>query len=801
MAEVAGVVLEEAVSGLLKVIVTTIKKTWYFKSKLKEMQKTLEIMKPDLDEMEQLNKKLDRRRAETERFKNLLKQAENLVVKCKKIKWEFWKRSGHSSKLDEMNESLLKLVQVDLQLHIAVTVDNALDQVIATHEAVKAIEKVIVVGSSRGLSSSVPLESCVAIGFDDNVRDLKAMVLKDSIDGDCSVVVVSAAGGCGKTILVTKLCHDPHIQERFGTNIYFVTVSRTYDKTVIIKTLLPELPGNIDDDIAVQQWGSFLGKSTSEVLLVLDDVWSASVITDFKFKSPRYKILVTSRITFNKFKTYPLPALNDEDATRLFWVSAYCNQGNEHNDISNDLVHKLVKCCKNHPLVLSVVGSLLNGTPADNWKFMLKELSEENKSVFYLDQSIQNCLEKSLHFFMTEDKLKQCYMDLGLFPEDQKIAASALRDMWTHLYKHDENGMATTNILTNLSSKNFATQLPVRKHLANYCDEGSVRQHDMMRALAIHLSRKDTERLIVHLDGQVLPELPETVTARILSISTVLKIGESFPLSWNEIRASKVEVLVLSFMSNMHPLPQFMQHMENLKVLMITNYGYYFSEIQNFPTPQYLTGLTKIRLDHVSISSISKTILMLENLQKLSLIMCKIGNSFNEGIANKLTSLSEIDIDSCDDLFTFPTMLCNAINLKKLSITNCHELTSVSEEFGKLSNLEVFRLTSCTRLPMLPESTRHLKKLRIVNMYGCLSLSKLPQHIGELSSLETINLMGCTGLNQNELPMSVKKFDKLKVVCDEEISYLWSGFNNVEIKVLEEDPLDTFNKIIPNGYK
>lgn len=209
MAELAGVVVEEAVSGLLAVIIKTIKKAWHFNSQLKEMQETLEIMEPDFKNLEQLSKKLDRRKAETERFKKLLKQAKDLVEECKKIKWNCWKRNSYASKLDEMNKSFLKLVQVDLQLHIAVTVDETLGVVTATHEVlVKALEKVMV----EGLSSGVPLERCVAVGFDDRVSDLKAMLLKDSTDGDCSVVVVSAAGGCGKTTLVTKLCHDSHIQ-------------------------------------------------------------------------------------------------------------------------------------------------------------------------------------------------------------------------------------------------------------------------------------------------------------------------------------------------------------------------------------------------------------------------------------------------------------------------------------------------------------------------------------------------------------------------------------------------------------
>ncbi|MFS7903314.1 putative P-loop containing nucleoside triphosphate hydrolase, leucine-rich repeat domain superfamily [Helianthus anomalus] len=358
-----------------------------------------------------------------------------------------------------------------------------------------SLKKRLEEGSSSGWSSAVPPEKCVAIGFDDPLRHLKLMMLEDSQDRDCPVVVVSGAGGCGKTTPVTKLCHDPDIKGRYGTHIFFVTVSHTYDKNVFIRNLLGEQPG-ISDEVAIQHWGSYLGKITCRVLLVLDDVWSDSVIKDFMYISPGYKVLVTSRMTFNQFKTYQLQPLKNQDATRLFCVLA----SPELSNIPDELIEKLVKCCKFHPLVLTVMGGMLKGARPTRWK------------------------------------------------------------------------------------------------------------------------------------------------------------------------------------------------------LIITNYGYYFSEIQNFPEPQYLSGLTRIRLDHVSISSISTTILKLENLQKLSLIMCKLGKSFNQGISNKLTSLLEINIESCDDLTTFPAMLCNLVGLQKLNITNCHELTSLSEEFGNLSSLEVLRLASCSKL-------------------------------------------------------------------------------------------------------
>ncbi|KAI3702003.1 hypothetical protein L6452_27572 [Arctium lappa] len=175
--------------------------------------------------------------------------------------------------------------------------------------------------------------------------------------------------------------------------------------------------------------------------------------------------------------------------------------------------------------------------------------------------------------------------------------------------------------------------------------------------------------------------------------------------------------------------------MERLKVLIITNYGYYFSQLQNFPAPQYLSGLTSIRLEHVSISSISTSLLELVNLQKLSLIMCKIGNSFNEcSMHNKFPSLLEIEMESCEDLVTFPAMFCNLVRLKKLSITNCLELVSLSEGFRNVTNLEVLRLASCSKLTALPESVIELEKLRIIDLNYCLQLSVLPSQIGLNSS-------------------------------------------------------------------
>ncbi|KAL4585485.1 hypothetical protein LXL04_010106 [Taraxacum kok-saghyz] len=156
--------------------------------------------------------------------------------------------------------------------------------------------------------------------------------------------------------------------------------------------------------------------------------------------------------------------------------------------------------------------------------------------------------------------------------------------------------------------------------------------------------------------------------------------------------------------------------------------------------------------------------------------MCKIGNSFSEHTPKKLQTLVEIDIDSCDDLITFPAMLCKLADLRKLSVTNCLEL--------------ILRLASCSKLATLTESIGNMQKLKVIDLTDCLNLQELPADIGELGCLRMIHMRGCTGLSV--LPSSVKELSPLEVVCNEEISFLWKGMTNVVVQLVEEDKLATF---------
>ena len=54
------------------------------------------------------------------------------------------------------------------------------------------------------------------------------------------------------------------------------------------------------------------------------------------------------------------------------------------------------------------------------------------------------------------------FIDLGLFPEDQRIPVAALIDMWAELLEPDENGINAVNIVNELVTRNLANVLVTR---------------------------------------------------------------------------------------------------------------------------------------------------------------------------------------------------------------------------------------------------------------------------------------------------------------------------------------------------
>ncbi|KAJ6733053.1 PLANT BROAD-SPECTRUM MILDEW RESISTANCE PROTEIN RPW8 [Salix koriyanagi] len=505
----------------------------------------------------------------------------------------------------------------------------------------------------------------VIVGLDKPMKDLKSKLFNDGI----STVVLTGPGGSGKTTLAKKLCHDEAIKEKYKDNIFFITVSKSPDLKIIIQQLFRRKGHSVHefrtDEEAVHSLEQLLKQiGTKPILLVLDDVWSGSesLVDKFKFQIPGYKILLTSRSSLRGFDSkYKLDTLNYEDSLSLFRQTAEL-QNSTSNKVEDDVVKKIVKFCKGFPLALTVVGRSLRQQQPAVWKTKVKQWS--NAGAFIeSNNDLLACLKTSLDAM--DNKLKECYVDLGAFPEGQLIPASAIIDMWEELYEMNGDGLNSISNLHELSSFNLIDLVETRTDENEREDysETFVTQHGLLRDLVIHLSglvgsEQGRKNLVVDINGDEFPgwwkqQEHQTIMARVLSITT----DETFKSSWPNIQAPEVEVLVLNFRTKKYSLPKFIKSMDKLKTLILTNYGFFSAEISNFMVLGNLSNLKRIRLEQVSIHSLTMHCDQLENLQKISLIRCNIvpsGSDKSIRISDALPKLEEINIGYCDSLIELP---------------------------------------------------------------------------------------------------------------------------------------------------
>lgn len=266
-------------------------------------------------------------------------------------------------------------------------------------------------------------------------------------------------------------------------------------------------------------------------------------------------------------------------------------------------------------------------------------------------------------------------------------------------------------------------------------------------------------------------------------------VGEMTKWDWCNLEFPKAEVLIINFTSSEYFLPPFINRMPNLRALIAINYSTSYAHLHNVSVFKNLTNLRSLWLEKVSIPKLSG--IVMKNLSKLFIVLCKINNSLEgkeSNLAQIFPNLSELTLDHCDDVTELPSSICRIQSLQNLSLTNCHNLTQLPVELGTLRSLEILRLYACPDLRTLPPSICDMTRLKYIDISQCVNLACFPEAIGKLVSLEKIDMRECPVIRN--IPKSTLSLKSLQlVICDEEVSWTWKqvemAMPNVHVQVAE----------------
>ncbi|MBA0849724.1 hypothetical protein Goshw_019982 [Gossypium schwendimanii] len=795
----------EIVTELLKQLNAISHKSCFCKSSADNLITSIQELLPIIEELKYSGVELPAfRQSQLNRFSETLRGGIELARKVLESgRWNVYKNLQLVRKMEKLEKQVARFISGPMQAHLLADVHHMRFETMERFNRLEQRLDSMKTGSGRRVEEAVKrmevegdsnLGGFSGIGLELGKDKVKKMMIERD---DLNVVGIWGIGGSGKTTLANEICRDNQVQSYFNNRILFLTVSQSPDLEQLRAKIWGFITGNEPLNYTRKsrcEWGS-----GPQALVVLDDVWSLPVLEQLIFRVPTYKTLVISRFKFPRSvvnEVYEVELLEEDESMSLFCRSAF-GQNSIPPTANETLVKQIVDECKGLPLALKVIGASLQDQPEMYWINARKRLSRgeliceshENKLLDRMAISVE-CLKK---------KVKECFMDLGSFPEDKKIPLDVLVNMWVEIHNIDEEEAFT--ILMELSDKNLLTLVKDARAGEAYCSyhEICVTQHDVLRDLALHLSNKgevnERKRLLMPRRDTELPRdweknADQPFNAQIVSVHT----GEMREMDWFHMEFPKTEVLILNFCSDKYFLPPFIDDMPKLRALIVINHGTTEATLENFSVFTNLANLRSLWLEKVSVPQLSNATIPLRNLRKLSMVLCKVSNSLDPAVLDLpqiFPRLSELVIDHCDDLVKIPLSICKVNSLQSLSLTNCHRLRELPADLGMLKKLQILRLSACPELKMLPPSIGELVGLKYLDISECVNLKCLPKEVGKLVSLEKIDMRDCLQIVNLPTPAALSNLKSLqRVICDDEVFGQWRNLEktvpNLHVQIAEK---------------
>ncbi|XP_076905802.1 putative late blight resistance protein homolog R1B-14 [Bidens hawaiensis] len=534
------------------------------------------------------------------------------------------------------------------------------------------------------------------------------------------VVSIVGMGGIGKTTLATKVFNDAYVKHHFHVRVW-VTVSQTYDKRPVLIQILASvgvkegLEKAGDSRLREMVHKSLMGR---RYLIVIDDIWDIESWDSLKLFFPHDntgsripRFTQVAKHAKSDGLIHHVGSLNQERSWELLCQKVF--HGNECPEWSIKPGMQIVENCKGLPLVVVVIAGVL-AKEAWSEKFWT-EIAYKTSS--YIVGEGNGCLETlGLSYNHLPLRLRECFLYLGSFPEDEEFEVERLIWLWVAEGFIEEDGNRSLEdiaerYLMDLIDRNLVI---VARRSRSSGGVKACKVHDLVRELCLKKARE--EQFILETDRLILSS--NAVTPPYKSVREFISSNRPYlsHLSTQNLRS------ILWFGSGKFVNYDFARYVGSfvlLRVLDIQN-----REMSGFPDSLNLLAHLRYLAIWIRSTDFPSAICKFWNLQTL--------------------------IYKSNGIGVFPSNMSDLVNLRHLHSLTWHF------DIGSIKNPMNLQTLSCVRLE--DEACSIQKYFPCIKKLSCITKSYKQNDFKSLTYLGRLTLWGFPlhGKNWIALPATLK---------------------------------------------
>ncbi|XP_056685187.1 disease resistance protein RPS2 [Spinacia oleracea] len=547
---------------------------------------------------------------------------------------------------------------------------------------------------------------------------------------------VYGMGGVGKTTLATHL--HTNITDNITDHIAWISVGMDFTVYQLQQKIIDAFNLDFRNDKDVIRRAGIIHAFLSckrKCILFLDDIWGEFRREEVGIPKKCKLVIVTRLLDVCRMlhcqKLIKVEPLSEEKSWQLFHhtIGGYGVLDSKQDFSSVNSLRKLVYY-ESAGLPLAIVALANN---------MRKEVLE-NVDLISMRSSQLECMLSQLKLSydrLNNIKLQTCFLYSALYPKGYSISKEELIRLWI--------GKGIIDDVPSLQVQ-YDMGHSILNKLLNSClletcqeDKGSVKMHDLVRRMALSISRDE----FMVKDG--VPSKLEFSENLNLSVASLIKSSISLipcgispkctNLSILLLKHNPLEVIPESFFLHMRclrvlnlsdtritRLPSTIEALEELQVLDLSS----CQKLKQVPPLSKLVKLKFLDLSETAVEQVPRCLEMLERLTELNLSSIPEPKQFPKGFLSTLYSLKSLS-------YHVEGIIHELQHLKSLDILDA--------TFDNLSDLSIYvrsqhwRTLECFHLQVGKQITPRKSYSRGVSLHGCILNEKtllIPDDIREL---------------------------------------------------------------------